>query len=537
MHRSRLPHRRAVAAFVLAFACTGAAATPLVSDGSDGAFNPGPGTTVIDLAAVAPDGVFNFTTIDIPVGTTVRFSNNAANTPVFFGATGAVNIAGTIDVSASGRAGGPGGGSGGLRGINDSRIDGDPGTGVIPGTGGGGGIGATTFSELGRAGGGGGNATPGLTATSRTGSPPAPGGNIGAVTDPLIAGGAGGGGGGRGRFFGVDLTGGDGGGAGGAIQISTPGTMDISGTINTIGAHGGVAFANVFSFGGPGGGGSGGTIQLDADVLTLTDSAVIRATGGAGGGLSTETVAFDPFFFSSGANGGIGFLSVDANTANVAQGAVIDALPSGIVPAGFSPTNPFLPDNAGGGAAPWLFGDVIVRPTGFGSSIPMWFDPDLATGYTYEASRGRFASVLLPSGFGDDLFELQLVNPGTGLFETVANLASGIVLDLTALDPFGTLLSGGVDTLRILGIETGAGVLPDDPLGFPTAFTFLAGPGVGGSPGNSVSDGFEVSFSMTPVITSTDPGTGVPEPLTLALFGLGAGGLLLRRRRSVARRG
>ena len=46
-----------------------AGAVPLVSDGSDGAFNPIV-SQVIDLDAIAPDGIFNFTDITIPAGVT-----------------------------------------------------------------------------------------------------------------------------------------------------------------------------------------------------------------------------------------------------------------------------------------------------------------------------------------------------------------------------------------------------------------------------------------------------------------------------------
>ena len=62
------------------------------STGADGAFNP---TADITLA-LPPSGVFNFTTINIPRGVTVRFRRNAANTPVTMLASGDVTIAGTL---------------------------------------------------------------------------------------------------------------------------------------------------------------------------------------------------------------------------------------------------------------------------------------------------------------------------------------------------------------------------------------------------------------------------------------------------------
>jgi len=63
---------------VLFAASTAAAAITPLSDGSDGAFHP-TGSITLDLP---DDGVFNFTTIDIPTGVTVRFRHNAADTPV-----------------------------------------------------------------------------------------------------------------------------------------------------------------------------------------------------------------------------------------------------------------------------------------------------------------------------------------------------------------------------------------------------------------------------------------------------------------------
>jgi hypothetical protein len=62
---------------------------PFVSNGADGAFNP---TSNVTLAA----RVYNFTTINIPSGVTV-FTNGTG--VLELRATGAVTIAGTVDVS------------------------------------------------------------------------------------------------------------------------------------------------------------------------------------------------------------------------------------------------------------------------------------------------------------------------------------------------------------------------------------------------------------------------------------------------------
>src|SRR2546430_14820104 len=93
------------------------------SSGADGAFTPTTNTTLM----LPANGVFNFTTISIPSGVIVRFTRNAANTPVTLPATASVTIAGTLEVSATNGghgvdgtflgsnagAGGPGGFDGG----------------------------------------------------------------------------------------------------------------------------------------------------------------------------------------------------------------------------------------------------------------------------------------------------------------------------------------------------------------------------------------------------------------------------------------
>src|SRR5262249_26894084 len=119
---------------------------------------------IIDMSA-KPDGIWHYTTIDIPAGVTVSFKPNPANTPVVWLATGPVRIAGTINLdalSASGNVdpgneapGGPGGGAGGLGGRQFDVSGSFAGT---PGEGPGGGLPGTSQSQ---AGGGGGYGTPG----------------------------------------------------------------------------------------------------------------------------------------------------------------------------------------------------------------------------------------------------------------------------------------------------------------------------------------------------------------------------------------
>src|SRR5262249_51059721 len=113
------------------------------STGADGAFSPTANTSV----AIPPSGIFNLTTINIPVGVTVSFTRNATNTPVTLLASGNVTIAGVIDISGS-----PGGN------VIHSTFLGDnggaPGPGGFPGGNGANGI----VSTLGGRGGGPGGA-------------------------------------------------------------------------------------------------------------------------------------------------------------------------------------------------------------------------------------------------------------------------------------------------------------------------------------------------------------------------------------------
>src|SRR5438105_746539 len=119
------------------------------SSGADGALTPTTNTTL----TLPANGVFNFTTISIPSGVIVRFTRNAANTPVTLLATASVTIAGTLEVSATNGgnivdgtflgsnagAGGPGGFDGGSGANGVAAAVG--GTGLGPGGGGNSGIG------------------------------------------------------------------------------------------------------------------------------------------------------------------------------------------------------------------------------------------------------------------------------------------------------------------------------------------------------------------------------------------------------------
>lgn len=272
------------------------------STGADGAFAPVASQTI----PLPASGVFNYTTVNIPSGVTIKYIRNAKNTPVTILATGAVTIAGTIDVSgqtgalngpaAGGGAGGPGGFDGGRAGYPFASVaDGISGDG--PGGGGGGkrGPGGVCFANDYGNGGGGGFGGVGSDGTTNC-LAPAPGGKGGLsygsnTLSPLI-GGSGGGGGPA-----VSATGGAGGGGGGAILIASSGSITFNnGSVSVAGGSGG--FSGGFQ--GCGGGGSGGAIRLVTN--TISGSVAISIGGGIGGGSGN----------GSGGNGAPGYFRAEA---------------------------------------------------------------------------------------------------------------------------------------------------------------------------------------------------------------------------------
>lgn len=288
-------------ALASAFAASSALAFNSGSTGVDGALNP----TVNTEIQVPPSGILNYTSINIPVGVTVKFKKNALNTPVYLLLSGDAAIAGTIDLRGEdGRhsgtygdgsraddgipgVGGPGGYDGGRGGRDDLTARPEimrGGSGLGPG-GGKGGIEGTDgcsgpryYNAPGMGAGyatyGGDNST--WYECNRQGEPKSvdaakPYGS--ALAQPLIGGS--GGGGGRG---GLNYAGSGGGGGGGALLIAASGTINIAAT-GTIDATGGDAGGTSGTNSGAlGGGGSGGAIRLIATALT--GSGILYARGG-----------------------------------------------------------------------------------------------------------------------------------------------------------------------------------------------------------------------------------------------------------------
>lgn len=237
------------------------------SNGSDGVFNPTT-NTVINMAD-HPNGIYQYTDVNIPVGVKVTFIPNANNTPVTWLVQGDCYINGIINVDGNYVTGPLGaiGGPGGFKGGNASLGQGVPaGAGLGPGGGE-----AGLLSQGGQASFG----TVGDFATSywcygnNTHSVVAPSGAVYGNTQlvPLI-GGSGGGGGSAG-----------GGGGGGAILIAVNGEVKVSGSIVANGGDGSRSCQWTCLIGG-GPGGSGGAIRLVA--TTISGTGTLSTSGGAG---------------------------------------------------------------------------------------------------------------------------------------------------------------------------------------------------------------------------------------------------------------
>jgi hypothetical protein len=253
------------------------------SDGSDGAFNPTT-NTVINMSD-HPNGIYQYTSVNISNGVTVTFTPNANNTPVVWLVQSNVVINGTVDVSGQrGNAGGSGGagGPGGWRGGNGFPT-------ATGGQGPGGGQGQLN-------GGNASYATLGSGPYSNVWSQaPAPGQLYGnSYLIPLIGGSGGGG-------SGSHTAGG--GGGGGGILIAASGIITLNGTVNAFG--GGSSWNSNWTPSQWGGGGSGGAIRFVTSMIT--GAGTVQASGGSSwaGGAGSGPVRFDTYEndFSGGING------------------------------------------------------------------------------------------------------------------------------------------------------------------------------------------------------------------------------------------
>ncbi len=245
------------------------------STGSDGALSfptAQPGQTIIfDPTTFNPplnpahDNIFNFTTITIPTGVTIKLSAQNLGGPVYWLASGAVDIEGTLDLSGS-----PGYPPANLIAQRTPSI---PGPGGFPGgVGGNGGPTSTYPVEAGRGPGGGITC---LSGGSYFGVGGAFTGNQFLV--PLI-----GGSGGAGDDYQDGLFGSGGGAGGGAILIASSVSITINGTITAAGGKSGGSYA---------GGGAGGAVRLAAPTIQGHGSISVAAGSQSIGGCLNGTSA------------------------------------------------------------------------------------------------------------------------------------------------------------------------------------------------------------------------------------------------------
>jgi hypothetical protein len=282
------------------------------SNGSDGAFNPAT-NTVINIAD-HPNGIYQYTSVNIPSDVNVTFIPNANNTPVVWLVQSNVVINGIVDVSGKSASGvvdpgqgGPGGSDGGSGGQGAAPL-------AHRGAGWGGGDAASGTGQE-RVGGGGSYATRGVGPVTGSAEMAAAGQTYGnKYLLPLLGGS--GGGGGIYPYPGSSAKAG-GGGGGGSILVVSDSSIVVDGALWTAGGSAGG------SGGDYGGGGSGGGIRLVAPYLG--GKGTLSAPGGHGG------TVFVPWSWIA-ADGGMGFVRLDALDDNFV-GSVLSAVGS----RGFNP--------------------------------------------------------------------------------------------------------------------------------------------------------------------------------------------------------
>ncbi|AEE25145.1 Nidogen extracellular domain protein [Glaciecola sp. 4H-3-7+YE-5] len=155
--------------------------------------------------------------------------------------------------------------------------------------------------------------------------------------------------------------------------------------------------------------------------------------------------------------------------------------------------NPILPVIDPENPTDYNFEFVIIEP-----ETPIFIDPDVAVGYDYIVNSGpNITSVMLPTGFGDDVYDLWLWDAALmDWFDTGEDLLGGVTYDFDT----------AVDRFRILGIETSEMVDPTDPNAFVTALTFDAA-GV-------------INMNQNAITEFVDDAQAVSAPAGLGIFAL-----------------
>lgn len=171
---------------------------------------------------------------------------------------------------------------------------------------------------------------------------------------------------------------------------------------------------------------------------------------------------------------------------------------SGVVAS--DPVLPLTEVANGDGSTSFNFG-LLTYDSGLGVATPVFIDPDVAVGYTYQVINGaNVAAVLVPSALANGDASFTLVIDGVGSFA----LQAGVEFDIA------TVVAGGVRSFRIIGIDAGEALDPTNTQAFVTGLRFMSGGAV--------------------EISQTALTQAVPEPATYALWLAGLGALVLRRR-------
>jgi len=163
---------------------------------------------------------------------------------------------------------------------------------------------------------------------------------------------------------------------------------------------------------------------------------------------------------------------------------------------GLNLTNAFNMSDCENGTGFWF--NLTVNGTGVN-----WYDPVYAVGYDFEILSGpKFASVVVPPGYGDDKYDIYLWDGSEYV------LAAS---DLDALTQYWFTDDGqitttpgdydGITMFSIRGLELDAKLDPDDPNAFVTGLTFVQDP-------NEVS---EVVLSMNPIRVSDEDDDGIAD--------------------------
>jgi hypothetical protein len=291
----------------LATSASVSAVTKFGGTGTDGALNVTSGTTTIDLGS-ANFVTKNYTSINVSVGATLAFSNPASGgTVIQLKSQGAVTVAGTIDASGTGTAGGAA--------VSTVSTPGNPGQAVAP---------AILFVAGGMTGGLGGIVAGGIGGGTPATSPYFYMSSLASLSSGIGRTLIPGTGGGSGSVPGAGGTSGVGGRGGGALYIECAGAWNFTGTINVSGLIGGNGT-------GGGGGGGAGTFLALYNTLTASSGTVTNNSGGGGTGTSGSNCG--------GAGGGASALGTGGN-------------------GGFNAGAPAAPSNGGGGGGGGGFGGI-----------------------------------------------------------------------------------------------------------------------------------------------------------------------------------